>query len=107
MTRVGRYLDRAGCLLDLTLDLTYVVTWILCAFLWSLAIVYLDEIGILPESQAVVLGLFSVFLLAILATVSIWFLRNKRRSLWWSLLLFLPFGWLFLLLLRNRNGGGL
>ena len=85
-------MTRAGCLLDLT----YAVTYILCALFWTLVVGWLSEVGMLPEIQFVILGGFSLVLLAVLATVGIWYLRNKHRSLWWLLVLLLPLGWLIL-----------
>lgn len=32
-----------------------------------------------------------------------WILSQKRRSLWWLLILFVPFGWIVFLCLENRS----
>ena len=34
-----------------------------------------------------------------------WILRKKARSLWWVLILFVPFGWIVFLSLENRKIG--
>ena len=40
---------------------------------------------------------------AVLLVISTWVLRQKRRTLWWLLILFVPLGWPFFIVLQNRS----
>ena len=48
-------------------------------------------------------GLYDIVGIIIGLFISGWVIRQKRRSLWWLLLFFVPLGWLGLLKLENRN----
>ena len=53
-----------------------------------------------PLSLAIVL---TVSFLLLPISVAIWTLREKNRRLWWVLLLYVPTGALFFLLLKNKK----
>jgi H+/Cl- antiporter ClcA len=48
-------------------------------------------------------GLTSLLSLVVSIIVGAWALRQKSRSLWWLLILFVPFGWIVFLCLENRS----
>ena len=50
----------------------------------------------------VVAGLWVVIYLLVVLAVGGWALRKKNRSLAWLLILFVPFGWIVFLCLKNR-----
>lgn len=47
--------------------------------------------------------LFTVVGLALCIAVSIWVLKQKHRTLWWALIIFVPLGWVFIPRLENRS----
>ena len=56
------------------------------------------------ELRETVYGASTVIYLGIITGAWVWALKKKHRSLWWLLLgIFVPFGWVVLMLLENRS----
>jgi len=47
--------------------------------------------------------LFTIIGLVVCITILVWVLKQKHRNLWWVLIIFVPLGWLAILLLGNRS----
>jgi hypothetical protein len=78
--------------------LAIVASWVL-AFIVGVFLVLIAP-SITDEALE---GLGILIAIVVALIVGGWALRRKRRSLWWLLILFVPFGWIAFLCLENRS----
>jgi hypothetical protein len=82
-------------------------TWILVAILGSLVISPIIAIvaytSVVSNSSALYSVLLPLSLVVMILGISGWVLYRKNRHVLWLIILFIPFGWLFFLLLENRR----
>jgi hypothetical protein len=90
------------------LNYTVVLSWLASELLFVILLAFgafvLDpfiEPGGIADYLSVALVLILCIALPLL--VSGWALRRKKRSLWWLLILFVPFGWIVFLCLENKG----
>lgn len=61
-------------------------------------------IGISADMPVRLIDIIFVILYLVLTSIHVgWYLRRKKRRLWWILLWFVPVGWIVLLCLTNKN----
>lgn len=87
------------------LNWTLVIIWLL---LWPVGFAigfFMAATGIYPEvfGDADLAAIEYLFNLVVLVISGGWILRQKNRSLWWVIVLLIPFGWIVFLALDNRT----
>lgn len=79
------------------------VNWFQRHVNWTTMLFILPGLFLMGISNAYSqVGLYFIGL-AMCLPVLIWALKEKKRSLWWILILFVPFGWIVFLCLENRS----
>lgn len=93
------------------LNWTAVLTWValypinfLAGFILGLIVIGVDSYISYKALEGLGYLVGIVVGLAWILPTNGWILKRKSRSLWWLLILFVPFGWIVFLCLENRSG---
>jgi len=83
--------------LNWTLVLTYLTPYLIIIILGTFGVLSSGSVPTIPEALFLIICFIAGFF------VFGWVLRRKNRSLWWLLMVFVPFGFIVWLGLENRS----